>query len=145
MANYLSIVCILQNYINLSSPSKVDAKEALKKNNTSPYNLNDIDQYAQLFSLTIVVEGKGPYSPRAHQSLSPTPLNYPTILSPEACLAFQISSPPANISAMKGVPVDPSSGASEALQAPESNDGLSTLGVVFCAHIHALEQISYVG
>ena len=33
LINYLSIVCILQNYVNLSAPSKVDAKEALRKLN----------------------------------------------------------------------------------------------------------------
>ena len=48
-SNYLSIVRILQDYVNLPSSSKVDAKEALK-------NVNHIKIAFFLSSLTIVVQ-----------------------------------------------------------------------------------------
>ena len=48
-SNYLSIVRILQDYVNLPSSSKVDAKEALK-------NVNHIKIAYFLSSLTIVVQ-----------------------------------------------------------------------------------------
>ena len=69
-----------------------------------------------------MVVAKGPYSPRADQTPGLPQIKYssafPFPTSPEACLAFQISSPPATISAMKGVPAHLSSDGSEALRAP---------------------------
>ena len=68
----------------------------------------------------MVVEAKDPNSPRADQSLPQLKYSsaYPFPTSPEACLAFQISSPPATISVMKSVPVHLSSSGWEALKAP---------------------------
>ena len=80
-----------------------------------------LNPYAKLFRLTILVEVKGPHSPSADQSLSPTRLNYPTIFSPPVkMLVFR--SPPRLPTSLqwKGVPVHFSSAVSEALKASPS-------------------------